>query len=513
MAPFDMSRRALLKTLSASGLFAETLNIGFERRLAQLEEEFRTAAPAIEGTEITDARERMLPFTAYTFTGFQESWHHRVLSAFLDKFVAGEITRGMIFMPPRHSKSEFATRRLPAKIFGKNPSAKIISGSYTADLAHLMSRDVQRIMESPSYRTLFPGTRLEGKRTDAFWEINGGQGYYRAAGVGVGISGMGASYALIDDPIKDAAEALSQTYRDALWEWFGSTLYTRLEMPGSILLTMTRWHEDDLAGRLLKLAKEDPEADQWVVLDLPAIAFEADQWRAKGDALWPARYPVERLNKIKKQVGSWWMPLYQQRPTSPEGTIFKRQWLKPLDMPRPANIRPRYCRFWDVAGTADGGDWTVGVLMAQYKIAEDDSIFIIEDVVRGQWDAGGVATVIKQTAITDKAKYGFVKTREEQEPGSSGKAVVASRRKLLPGFDYDGIPSTGEKELRWGPLATQAKGGNLYLKPAPWNSDFIEELIRVPKNPNDDQADGAAGAFNELTLGGGGMSLAKVTGS
>lgn len=215
-----------------------------------------------------------MKFVRATFKEFEESWHHQVVGDFLDEFALGNITRGMIIMPPRHTKSEFVSRRLPPYIFGRNPDARIIASSYGSTLAGMMSRDVQRIMQGEEYKTIFPETIIgegEAKQTSDYFEIVGRNGYYRGAGIGGGIIGMGASYAIIDDPIKSAEEADSKTYRDKVWEWFTAQVYPRLEKPGSILITMTRWHTDDLIGRLLDRMHTDPDSDQYDILHLPAI--------------------------------------------------------------------------------------------------------------------------------------------------------------------------------------------------------------------------------------------------
>lgn len=545
------TRRQLLKAMPAAAMCADTIMAGLERRFEQLERSGPRGESYVPPRPVTmdAAANTLLGFTNYTFFGFDQSWHHEKLGRVLDDFVAGKIPRLMIFMPPRHSKSEFVSRRLPAYIFGKRPRSKIIAASYTADLAHAMSRDVQRIIDSPAYEKLFPKTKIEGKKTDALFEINGGGemgGSYRAAGVNVGISGMGADYAIIDDPIKDAAEAGSKTYRDAVYEWYTSTLYTRLENPGAVLITMTRWHEDDLAGRLLKLAKDDPTADQWVVLDLPALAVEAEQRlvakggyskpsdpdylgdpRQVGEALWPARFPLERLKQIERTIGDWFTPLYQQRPTTPGGKKFKREWFRIVtwaELPKLRVRSRRFCRFWDAAGTPGGGDWTVGALLLELTMEKEpghpadlppDKIYVVVDVLRGQWDDAGVMSMIYQAALQDRARFGAVRIREETEPGSSGLAVVKQRRRRLNGFDYDGKRSTGAKSARWSNMAAAAKAGNVLLLEGAWNYEFLEELVRVKDevaDQQDDQADAASGAYNELAVGTGQMSVVGTTG-
>lgn len=274
------------------------------------------------------ARRHMADFVLYVDKRYQMNWHHRLLCEYLDRFVKKEIRRLMVFMPPRHGKSELVSRKLPAFIFGRNPDTNVIGTSYSADLAQRMNRDVQRIIDSQAYSKLFPKTTLYGKnvrtvtghalRNSDIFEIVGHRGSYRGAGVGGGITGMGGDYIIIDDPIKNREEANSSTYREKLWQWYTSTLYTRQEQQGSILVTLTRWHEDDLAGRLLELAKRDPEADQWEILLLPAIAEKNRHPmdpRQEGEALWPGKYPIAELMKIKATVGIYdWTSMYGQRP-------------------------------------------------------------------------------------------------------------------------------------------------------------------------------------------------------
>jgi len=179
----------------------------------------------------------------------------------LERFASGELKRLMVFMPPRHGKSQLVSRFLPAYIFSKNPNARVIACSYSADLASAMNRDVQRIMDGQEYREVFTEAQLNAKnvvttqswlRNSTVFEIVGKRGYYISAGIGGPITGKGGDFAIIDDPVKNAEEAQSPTIRRKHWEWFTSTLYTRLEKGGSILLTMTRWNEDDLAGQVVE---------------------------------------------------------------------------------------------------------------------------------------------------------------------------------------------------------------------------------------------------------------------
>lgn len=217
------------------------------------------------------ARRHMSDFVLYVDRNYQMNWHHQLLCEYLDRLAQKEIRRLMVFMPPRHGKSELVSRKFPAFLLGNKPDTSIISCSYASDLASRMNRDVQRLIDSPEYEQLFPNSRLFGKnirstargsylRNSDIFEIVNHRGVYRSAGVGGGITGMGGEYIIIDDPVKNREEADSATYREKVYNWYTSTLYTRLEKDGCILLTLTRWHEDDLAGKLLK-ASEDG-ADQ-----------------------------------------------------------------------------------------------------------------------------------------------------------------------------------------------------------------------------------------------------------
>lgn len=270
-----------------------------------------------------------MDFTLFTKPDYAPSRHHEALCRYLDRFAAGEIKRLMVFMPPQHGKSELVSRRLPAYIHGRNPDARIIACSHNASLASTMNRDVQRIIDDDAYRLLFPGTQLYGKnvrsdrhgsylRNSDIFEVVGHTGYYKSAGVCGSITGRGFNVGIIDDVFKDRREADSPAIREAVNNWYTSTFRTRRGKDASILLTMTRWHPDDLAGWLLAMAEADPKADQWTVLCFPAVCDSPgpDDPRQPGEALWPARFPLNDLEAQKAANLSDWYALYQQEPRS-----------------------------------------------------------------------------------------------------------------------------------------------------------------------------------------------------
>lgn len=449
------------------------------------------------------ARRGLLAFTQYTFGDYEVNWHHELVCSYLDRFVAGEILRLMIFQPPRTGKSELVSRRLPAYILGRNPDAAIIAASYSADLARRMNRDVQRIMDSPEYLALYPETRLFGEnvrtvaggawlRNSDMFEVVGRAGVYRSTGIGGGITGTGMHYGIVDDPVKNRQEANSETVRESIWSWYTSTFRTRLAPGGGILLTVTRWHEDDLAGRLLKLAETDAKADQWVVVSLPAIAEEpvaTYDRRRPGEALWPERFGLDDMERTRVSLGSFdWNALYQQRPRPLEGGIIKQQWLKMTETLPPSAWRIRY---WDKAATAGGGAYTSGVRLS---IAPGGAV-TIEDVRRGQWSTGERRAVMRATAEQDGTD---VAIGIEQEPGSSGVDSVQDEIRLLAGWAVFADRPSGSKDTRMLPFAAQAEGGNVFLVRAAWNDAYIDELVSLPNGRYRDQADASSGAYNRL---------------
>jgi predicted phage terminase large subunit-like protein len=267
-----------------------------------------------------------------------------LIAARLEAVERGEVDRLMIFMPPRHGKSELASKRFPAWCLGRKPDRQIIAASYNSDLANDFGRSVRNLMAEPEFGQVFNGVTLAPDSQAANRMNTNRGGAYVAAGVGTAVTGRGAHIALIDDPFKDREEADSERRRELVWDWYRSTLYTRLMPGGAIVLIQTRWHEDDLAGRLLQ-----QESEQWDVLELPALHPERG-------ALWPGWYDEAALARIRDTIGPReWSALYQQRPQPDEGTFFRREWFGEW------GALP-HCRFYgtsDYAVTDGGGDYTV----------------------------------------------------------------------------------------------------------------------------------------------------------
>jgi len=414
-----------------------------------------------------------------------------VLQDTLELVQAGVLKRVIIEMPPRHGKSETTTIRFPVDCLLQDPECRIIIGAYNTTLAAKFSRKARRIAEEA-------GLTLSVERSAADdWETEEGGGV-RAAGVGSGVTGHGGNGIIVDDPVKSREEAESETYREKVWDWFTDDLYTRLEPGAWMVVIMTRWHHDDLVGRIL--ASET--AKQWTILRFPALAEENDPLgRAFGEALNPDRYDRETLLETKLVMGDYGFEgLYQQNPTPRSGNMFPRNKANFISV-LPA-VEIRWMRYWDKAATEGGGKRTAGVLMG-YVVSTRR--FIVAHVTKGQWGADERDELMKATANTDRA-YGNVRVRVEQEPGSGGKESAQLTTKLLAGHavqEPDRV--TGKKEDRADPYSSQWKGGNVDLllekegEPK-WIKEYLDELEQFPNGKFSDQTDASSGAFNTLML-------------
>lgn len=415
---------------------------------------------------------------------FHWHWPHlRLVQDALEAMTAGDLRFLMVFEPPRHGKSEQNTIRYPVYRLQYAPHLRMVTAAYNATLAAKFSRRSRRIARQV-------GLRLNEERTAADdWETVEGGGM-RAVGVGGGITGQGADHIGIDDPIKSREEAESIVYRDRLWDWYRDDLYTRLEPGGTIQLTMTRWHDDDLAGRILN----SEDGKHWHVIHLPAFSEGTGDplHRPEGAALCPDRYDTTALAKIQTVLGPYgFAALYQGRPRPRDGVMFPRDKVQVVDA-LPPNLPT--LRYWDRAGTRNAGARTAGVKMA----GPHRGLWYVLDSRIFQKEAAERDADIRATAELDGRQ---VRVRAEQEPGSAGKDVAAQFVKLLAGFDVSSAPVTGDKPTRAEPFAAQWQAGNVRLLRGPWNEPYLTEAETFPTGKFKDQVDASAGAFNALNTG------------
>ena len=417
--------------------------------------------------------------------------HIQFLDTALAKLREGN-QRLLVMMPPRHGKSELISYYTPAWFLNEFPDKRVILASYEADFAANWGRRVRNLIQdnTESLRVRVSPDSAAANR----WNTTAGGAMF-TAGAGGPVTGRGGELIVIDDPVKNAEEAQSQSRRSAIMEWFNSTLYTRLEPGGSLIVVMTRWHQDDLVGRLLLEMEQGGE--QWDVIKFPAIAETADELgRVPGEALWPERYDESALERIKTRNLYWWSALYQQTPILSEGAFFNRQNFEVVEA-MPAGLT--WVRFWDMAATDPkrGGDpdYLAGALCA----IDSDTNLWVKDIVHFRGGPADVEKVIVQTAKTD-GKY--VEIFFEEEPGSAGKALIDNyKRTILKDYSVKVLRSgsRGSKVALATPLAAQADAGNVKLLNRHWVKPFLDECEAFPYGTHDDMVDAVSSAYYVLT--------------
>lgn len=426
--------------------------------------------------------------------------HVKQLAAILQQVADDEIDRLMVFMPPRHGKSELVSRLFSAYYLYCHPDRWVGINSYAAELAYTFSRN------SRENYTRFGGNLRGDAYAVKHWETGRGGGLW-AAGVGGPITGKGMHLGIIDDPLKNSEEANSEVIRQKQADWYDSTFYTRQEPGAAIVVIQTRWNEGDLSGYILSKEYEEPE--HWHIIHFEAVKdtsppeypptciIEPDT-RRPGEALAPQRYPLEKLKKIAARIGSYFYnALYQQRPAPREGNMFKREWFEIVPGVPGRNELVSRVRYWDKAGTKDAGAHTAGVLLAKFR-----NTYYIEHVIMGQWGADEREAIIKQTAEADREMYGRVTIGVEQEPGSGGKESAEATIKMLAGFAAYADRPTGDKVLRAEPFAAQCSIHNVKLVRGDWNGRYLDILTAFPYGTIKDPVDASSAAFNHLSPGG-----------
>lgn len=495
------------------------------------------------------ARRRFLPFVQKLNPRYNAGWVHEDICRRLERFSReveeGKSPRLMLLMPPRHGKSELASRMFPAWHLGRCPDHEFIACSYNVSLAMSFSRKVKETIADPVYEAIFD-TRLHPDFQAAEeWAVKGHRGGYVAAGVGGGITGRGAHILAIDDPIKNAEEAQSADLREKLWEWYTSTAYTRLAPGGGVLIIQTWWHDDDLAGRLQLAMAADEDADQFEVIKYPAMA-EADEWldpatgeivriehgdpaatrdddaavcrmravarararghdphvlrylRAKGEALHPARYDLRRLNQIRKTLpAQWWSALYQQNPVPDDGVYFTKDMFRQGPAPR---LDECYVSVtFDFAiSERQQNDYTVGTVTL---LDSDDMLHFVDRVRFKSADADFICKSIVHLC----KKWHNPSIQLGLEDGQIYRALSAplkremARQRVYPSLQL--LKPITDKQSRARTLQGRMQQGAVsFCEKADWYDSMRTEMLRFPSGVHDDQVDSAA--WNAIMVAG-----------
>lgn len=438
---------------------------------------------------------------------FQPKWqrapHLELLNNKLKEIERGEFNKKglMVFLPPRHGKSELISRAFPADFMLAHPDRKVILASHEASFAINWARGVRDLIEL--YGKDYGVELREGVRAARSWQTTAG-GEMFATGIGGSPIGRGAHLFIIDDPLKDHVAARSLLIRDKQYDWYQST-FPRLEPGGVMLIVMQRWHEDDIAGRILR-----HEPNDWEVLRIPAIAEDNDPLgREVGAALWPDRYPIEKLEEIRRTTQWWFWAQYQQRPAPEEGAMFTRSMFRfytvnggsyelvqadgsvkkvPIDSGR------RFIAY-DLAGSEkETADWSV---FAVIRVLPDNDM-LVEHLIRRRMQAPDALKTMDELNRTYLGGPGYFVA------GKKEWGLPINQMAKVRGIAIKALDAKGDKVARAMPLSARMQQGTVYfLDGTNWISEVEDELCQFPNGPHDDIVDALAyGAFEVTKTGG-----------
>lgn len=475
----------------------------------------------------SEAQRSLSSFVSYCGE-HQPATHHQVLCTALQMVVQGQISRAMVFMPPGAAKSTYCSVYAPSWALGKVPGINLISASHTQALSDDFGRRTRGLIETERYREIFPVETARDNRSVRSYSVvpmfgtekqrRVDTGVFRAAGVGVGIAGRRADVALIDDPFRSREDADSPVIREKNWNWYLADLRTRLKPNGRIVIVNTRWHEDDICGRILPEGYNGEsgwvrarDGEWWFVIAIQAIAERDDDilGRAAGESYWPGWYTQPMLEQERTvQTPRNWSALYQQRPSPEEGDYYKREWFQWYDE------LPKHCRFYgasDYAVTADGGDFTVHLVGAAHGPAMLEDLYLAD-----YWTGQTASDVWIQQFIDFVLAYHPIEWGEEQGQISKslGPTLDLEQQRNNAWCYRSQMSVAGDKAQRGQSFRALAAQRRVYLpRNSAWAKDFLDRLLRFPNTSRDDDHD-AAGLLARLVYGmrGGKEKPGKVVG-
>ena len=454
----------------------EAKMLKLELRLAQLEKN-------------ETCRKNFLNFVKAMWPQFVTGRHHKIIAEKLERVAKGELKRLIVNMAPRHTKSEFSSFLFPAWMMGKNPDMKIIQATHTTELAVNFGRKVKNLIEQKDYQEIFPETKLSAdSKASGRWDTNKG-GMYYAVGVGSNLAGRGGDLIIIDDPHSEQT-AMSNTGFDDAWEWYTAGPRQRLQPKGAIVLVQTRWSEKDMTGQLIRTMAKDPLADQWEIVELPAI-FES------GDPCWPEYWPLDDLLKVKASIPpSKWNAQYQQNPTGEENAIIKREWWKKWeeeDIPELQYVIQSYDTAYSKKETADFSAITTWGVFQPKK--EGGYALILLDSKKDRWDF----PELKREAL-DQYKYWEPDT-VIIEAKATGLPLTHELRNIgIPVVNF--TPSKGNDKLtRVHSVSPLFEAGMVWAPDKKFADEMIEEVAAFPNGEYDDLVDSMTQALMRYRQG------------
>ena len=438
-----------------------------------------------------EGQDSFIRYVKHIWPDFIEGTHHKIFAEKLEKVARGELKRLIVNMPPRHTKSEFASTYFPSWILGRNPKLKVMQITHTAELAFRFGRKVRDVIDSPEYQEVFPGVQLKADSKSAGrWETNGGgEAFY--SGIGGAVTGRGADLLVLDD-IHSEQDALSPTALDNAWDYYSSGPRQRLQPGGSIVIVMTRWSTKDLTGRLL--AKQgDDHADQWEIVEFPAIFPET------GNALWPEYRSLPELEGVKAALPvSKWEAQWMQNPTSEEGAILKREWWRTWkhdEVPQMQYVIQSYDTAYTKKETSDFSAITTWCVFYPDENSSRPALLLL-DVKKGRWDFPELKRVAYEqftywdpaTIIVEAKASGMPLTDELRQAG-------------IPVVNYS--PGKGQDKIaRVNAVAPLLESGMGYVPETRWAEELVEECAAFPFGDYDDLVDSTTQALLRYRQGG-----------
>ena len=433
--------------------------------------------------KLNSAEKSFIPFVRHVWPDFISGYHHRKIAKKFEDIRDGKIKRLIVNMPPRHTKSEFASFLFPSWLVGNNPKLKIIQTTHNTELAVRFGRKMKNLIDSEIYKQVFNEVAISAdSKAAGRWETNKG-GEYFAAGVGSSITGRGADLLIIDDPHSEQ-DALSDTAMDSAWEWYTSGPRQRLQPGGAIVIVMTRWSTKDLTGRLIEAQAKEPKADQWELIEFPAIL-------PSNKPIWPEYWDIDTLQTTKASLTEQkWQAQWQQNPTSEEGSIIKREWWKlweEEEVPDLIHVIQSYDTAFSKKETADYSAITTwGVFSHPNK---GNPQIILLDAEKGRWEF----TELKKIAM-DKYKYWEPETVIVEAKASGLPLTDELRSSGIPVVNF--TPSRGnDKHVRVNSVAPMFESGQVWIPDERWAEEVIEECAAFPYGDHDDYVDSTTQAL------------------
>lgn len=454
------------------------------------------------------AKRKLAHFTTFIFEDFEIEWFMKIVYDKLDEWIKGDVKKLAIFMPPQHTKSTMSSVITPAKILGAMPKSKIVVASYSDKLASKFNRSCQDIIDSYEFQSIFPGVILPSKgvettnelRNNTYFETVKHKGFYKAVSIGGSLTGTPIDFGIIDDPIKDRKQANSKTYRDNLWDWYQEVFLKRLHNDSRQLMLFTRWHEDDLAGRLFNPKNEkynEEEANEWTVICFQALkeeslpmpnAMKYDDPREIGEALWESKHSRAKHEKTKKTNPLTFASLDQQRPSPATGNVIQRSWFQIIDqnmLPFSESSMPK--DFWiDGAFTKD--------------VQNDESAQMSCTFYKGNLYIFNCHGVRKELHEYLKYIVPYLKTSGYRSTSNIFIEMKASGfgfYSMLKSSEYGNhnCRKINSKTVSYGKLTRAHNAqptlasGKVFLVKGNWNEAFIDQCASFPNDTHDDMLD------------------------